>query len=487
MSNITNIIIPLQIPLVFILIIIFFQVYKFLGKREFQLLSLAWTCNLMYLLFNLVLKEKVSVLIPLSYPIGITIFNAASTFFFFFSTYKTHKPLIKQKRLILYSFCSFLILAVVLNLLPNNPEKDLVPLFIMRSIPLSVLSSISVISVAVYIARIEKEFNTFYLATLGFWVYALIQLIGIIEFENLESKTVEGFELLGFLLGFITKFVIFFGIMKLTIKVANERYEDRNIKDRLDNILGKTYHELKDPIREIHDHLNILFDKDEHKIVYNKKAKSILLSIEKEQIKISSVLQASLKMYESYLDKDLDSDITLKDDKIDLVSFNTLVELAIFNVKSFINDFSRNKYKSERYEFIRDYGKACHILCYPTDIIRVILNLLKNSYEALPDEGGKILIRTRVKETIFKDKTSKDLVFCEIEDNGSGIDQKIFDKIFEAGFSTKEKPIKGYGLHIVKELVKRNKGTIKVESPPEIKRLKYKNQGTKFILAFYQQ
>ena len=63
----------------------------------------------------------------------------------------------------------------------------------------------------------------------------------------------------------------------------------------------------------------------------------------------------------------------------------------------------------------------------------------------------------------------------EIADTGCGIPEEKLNKIFEPFFTTKVEGT-GYGLSVVKELVLRNKGEIKVKSKA--------GQGSTFYLEF---
>ncbi len=68
---------------------------------------------------------------------------------------------------------------------------------------------------------------------------------------------------------------------------------------------------------------------------------------------------------------------------------------------------------------------------------QVVLNLLQNAGEAVPEKGGKIEVRL---------KKSGSFVLLQVKDNGSGIPQEIRGQIFEPFFTTKKDKVKGTGL-----------------------------------------
>jgi len=82
----------------------------------------------------------------------------------------------------------------------------------------------------------------------------------------------------------------------------------------------------------------------------------------------------------------------------------------------------------------------------------VVLNLLKNAGEAMPD-GGQLRIET---------KLEGNKVLIIVSDTGMGIPKNKLEKIFEPHYSTKE--TMGVGLAICKKIVKQHNGTIDVQS-----------------------
>ncbi len=102
-------------------------------------------------------------------------------------------------------------------------------------------------------------------------------------------------------------------------------------------------------------------------------------------------------------------------------------------------------------------------------IEQVLLNLLLNSADAMP-EGGEVLIETsclkgsqaRAKAALSK---NMDYVLVKVSDHGTGIPPRTIDRIFEPFFTTKE-PGRGTGLGLSTAygIVKNHEGDICVES-----------------------
>jgi signal transduction histidine kinase len=94
------------------------------------------------------------------------------------------------------------------------------------------------------------------------------------------------------------------------------------------------------------------------------------------------------------------------------------------------------------------------ILANPAELREVMMNLIINAVDALP-QGGEIVIRTGER---------KETVWIEVSDNGIGMNPELKDKIFQPFFTTKGKKGSGLGLPICLSIVSRFKGEIKTES-----------------------
>ena len=99
------------------------------------------------------------------------------------------------------------------------------------------------------------------------------------------------------------------------------------------------------------------------------------------------------------------------------------------------------------------------ILIDKSRLMQVIVNLIKNSYEAI----GEVKNDDRAKVIEFNSFAEDDRVRFEARDNGIGIDPQLIDTIVLPGKS--HKGSSGFGLYYCKMFVEANNGTIRINSP----------------------
>jgi signal transduction histidine kinase len=105
----------------------------------------------------------------------------------------------------------------------------------------------------------------------------------------------------------------------------------------------------------------------------------------------------------------------------------------------------------------RNYAELPPVLCYPDELNQVWTNLIHNALQAM-DYRGTLTIDVRQ-----QDKQAK----ISITDSGAGIPEEVKPKIFEPFFTTKPPGEgSGLGLDIVKKIIDKHQGQIKVESIP---------------------
>ena len=104
------------------------------------------------------------------------------------------------------------------------------------------------------------------------------------------------------------------------------------------------------------------------------------------------------------------------------------------------------------------------LTCDPHLMRQVLLNLLRNSREAMP-RGGRVVVSAGLVNEQESENTLSPGVWIRIEDSGEGIPEDIRDKIFRPFFSTKtERSGSGLGLASVWKVIQSHQGRITVES-----------------------
>ena len=93
-----------------------------------------------------------------------------------------------------------------------------------------------------------------------------------------------------------------------------------------------------------------------------------------------------------------------------------------------------------------------------SSIKQVIINVLENSLEAMP-EGGVINISSGI-------EPENEIIIIEITDTGKGISEEISNKIFDPFFTSKESGA-GLGLSISYQIVKAHNGEIVISNNPD--------------------
>lgn len=110
-------------------------------------------------------------------------------------------------------------------------------------------------------------------------------------------------------------------------------------------------------------------------------------------------------------------------------------------------------------ELVTEYGDAPLVRGNRSSITQLVMNLVMNAAQAMP-EGGRLKISTRASE--LEGKKGAEL---KVEDTGYGIAPENLERIFDPFFTTKEPGQgTGLGLSICLRIVENNKGKIWVES-----------------------
>ncbi len=105
-----------------------------------------------------------------------------------------------------------------------------------------------------------------------------------------------------------------------------------------------------------------------------------------------------------------------------------------------------------------DLEQGCEVFGKESELFEVLINLIKNSAEAMP-LGGIISIKT------YRDK---DQVHLKVSDTGVGIGSENLKRLFEPFFSTKGVAGTGLGLAVSHGIISGHGGTISVDSEANV-------------------
>lgn len=115
------------------------------------------------------------------------------------------------------------------------------------------------------------------------------------------------------------------------------------------------------------------------------------------------------------------------------------------------------KQYTDRIQVVKDLGAIREIECLPGQLNQVIMNVVINAMQAIPDRGT-VTVRTRQKG---------EWVELSVIDDGIGMTPEVTSRMFEPFFTTK--PVgtgTGLGLSISYGIIERHHGKIEVDSTP---------------------
>ena len=122
-------------------------------------------------------------------------------------------------------------------------------------------------------------------------------------------------------------------------------------------------------------------------------------------------------------------------------------------------------------ELRKDVSARGAVLCDPTQIHQVIMNLCTNAYHAMRETGG--VLDVSLEDAVLDASTvishpglqPGPHLKLSVVDTGCGMDSRVIDRIFEPYFTTKTKGEgTGLGLSVVHGIVREHKGEISVYS-----------------------
>jgi signal transduction histidine kinase len=125
----------------------------------------------------------------------------------------------------------------------------------------------------------------------------------------------------------------------------------------------------------------------------------------------------------------------------------------------------RAKDKSFNAKFETDFdNRIGKILVMPQEIGRVLLNLINNAFYAVTEKKKNSDAAYEPTVTIQTKQLDK-FIELSVQDNGTGVPQKVVEKIFQPFFTTKPTGQgTGLGLSMAYDIVKAHGGVLSVET-----------------------
>jgi len=199
---------------------------------------------------------------------------------------------------------------------------------------------------------------------------------------------------------------------------------------------AKVAHEIRNPISSINLNLELLEDELEG-------FKGKVQTDEAEELvrSIREVLEGLSRFVQDYLQFARLPSMEFKPHDINFILENLL-------------GFLSTEIRDRKVELITDLDEGIPPLMLDEDQLnRALMNVLRNSIEAMPD-GGKLIVSTKLKG---------DTAVIKISDSGPGIERSEWDKIFLPFYSTK-KDGTGLGLPLAEQIIREHGGSISLTS-----------------------
>lgn len=207
-------------------------------------------------------------------------------------------------------------------------------------------------------------------------------------------------------------------------------------------------HEINNPLEAVQNALYLL----RRSAPEGAREREYLEIAERETSRMSRILRQMLGFYKPKTD-------------MAQVDVNALIDEA--------ESLVAKRVKRARIEIENDLDRALpRIRASGDQIKQVLLNLLLNAVEAMPD-GGRLTVTTRSGESEVD--IPAESIRIEVRDTGMGMDEETQARIFEAFFSTKTQKGTGLGLWVSHGIVQGHGGTLKVRSRV--------GQGTTFVIT----
>ena len=282
----------------------------------------------------------------------------------------------------------------------------------------------------IYKIKNRYNFKDFYFIDL-FLIIHYIVLIFWLYFYNLDIYNSMAFldNIIIFLFYYMIVHIIYL-LYTLGEKIINTNSDYKKLKNsaEIKMSLFKITHEIKNPIAVIKAYLDMMDINNKNKV------KEYIPIIKSEIDRLLNLLQDFLLVNNSSIN-------------LDIMDINMLIEDVIKKERSLIE----NKNIKLKLNLIDD---EIYINGDYNRLSQVLINIIKNSIEAIDNENGIIKIKNIIKNNYIN---------IIIEDNGYGISEKNLKMIKEPFYTTKNRGT-GLGVSLSDEIVKAHNGILIYDS-----------------------
>ncbi len=229
------------------------------------------------------------------------------------------------------------------------------------------------------------------------------------------------------------RFAVF--IADLTLQKKSEEVLRRTEKLAIVGRLAASIaHEINNPLEAIYNCLYLLSQTN-----LPEDASSYLALAQRELERVTQITVQTLRYYRSSTSR-----------------ANTDVHELIATVLSLLEPRLRHM----NIKVVRRFRADPLIFAHDGEIRQVLVNLIGNAIDALP-EGGCIMLRT---STTHDWKHGQKGIAITVADNGMGVDPAARHRVFEPFFSTKGDTGTGLGLWVSHEIAMKHRGNIRLRS-----------------------
>ncbi len=248
----------------------------------------------------------------------------------------------------------------------------------------------------------------------------------------------------------------------------------------LGEMVAGVAHEINTPLGYVNSNINTVqlnFNDINDTMSKLEALKQEVLSPNRSNKKISALLSSTLKSYNDIQEDEVfDENQQLLDDSnhgLDEISklvtslkdFSRLDRQATdeVNIHDCIESslkIATNPIRENNVTVRRAFATLPNIVCTPSKLNQLFLNIITNAAQAMKEQGGELIIKTQAKG---------EHIVITFADQGIGMDDETAQKMFDPFFTSK--PIgegTGLGMSIAYKIVQAHNGKIQVKSAPNV-------------------